>query len=310
MNDQPDLFEDPDSPPADGKPSRRRKPSRSASIPVQLVNADFLAAAPRLVKAGSVDVVVTSPPYNLGIKYSKYQDDLPRAEYLAWTERWAGEVHRCLAPGGSFFLNVGVRPKEPWAAWEIAEVVRRRFALQNVIHWIKSIHISKRAVGNYPGLTGDVTVGHYKPINSDRFVNDQHEYVFHFTHDGEVELDRVAIGVPYQDETNLARWKGAGGGLHCRGNTWFIPYPTIKYRAKDRPHPASFPAALPEMCIRLHGAVKVRRVMDPFVGLGSTCVAAARLGIPAIGFDIDAAYLEVAKTNLEAETGVEVAMTE
>ena len=124
------------------------------------------------------------------------------------------------------------------------------------------------------------------------------EYIFHFTHEGDVELDRLAIGVPYQDASNAARWKKGGTGLHCRGNTWFIPYPTIKYRAKDRPHPASFPPALPERCLRLHGTVGVRRVMDPFMGLGSTALAAARLGLDCVGFDIDEEYLRVARRRL------------
>jgi site-specific DNA-methyltransferase (adenine-specific) len=306
MNDQPDLFEQPSEKRGPVTPRRGKRTSPPAAV--RMVHGDFLQRAARLVEKGSVDVVVTSPPYNLGVAYSKYKDDLPRDVYLAWTERWTDEVKRCLAPRGSFFLNIGVRPKEPWAAWEIAEVVRRRFALQNVIHWIKSIHIAKRAVGNYPGITQDVTIGHYKPINSDRFVNDQHEYLFHFTHDGDVELDRLAIGVPYQDASNVTRWKTAAEGIHCRGNTWFIPYPTIKHRAKDRPHPASFPPTLPETCIRLHGTTTVRRVMDPFVGLGSTCLAAARLGIDSIGFDIDEAYLDVARRRLEDEGGARVVL--
>ena len=279
--------------------SARKPLSPSRKGTARLVHADFLEQAPQLVETGSIDVIVTSPPYNFDIGYSKYKDDLPRSEYLEWTGRWAAEARRCLAERGSLFLNVGVRPKEPWGAWEVAEVFRRHFALQNVIHWIKSIAISKRDVGNYPGITQDVTVGHYKPINSERYVNDQHEYIFHFTHGGEVELDRLAIGVPYQDASNAGRWKSGGTGLHCRGNTWFVPYPTIKYRMKDRPHPASFPAALPERCLRLHGLVSIRRVMDPFVGLGSTALAAARLGLDCIGFDLDDQYLEVARQRLQ-----------
>jgi site-specific DNA-methyltransferase (adenine-specific) len=309
MSDQLELFKQPLEERAAKTPRGRRAARSTGPVRVQLVLGDFLQAAPKLVKRGSIDVVVTSPPYNLGINYSKYKDALPRGEYLDWTERWTKEVKRCLAKRGSFFLNVGVRPKEPWWAWEVAETVRRRFVLQNVIHWIKSIHISKRAVGNYPGITQDVTVGHYKPINSDRFVNDQHEYIFHFTHEGDVELDRLALGVPYQDQSNIGRWKKAGGGLHCRGNTWFIPYPTIKHRAKDRPHPASFPVALPEMCLRLHGATGIRRVMDPFLGLGSTMIAAARLGLPCIGFEIDEAYLDVARRRLTEESGPAIMVT-
>jgi site-specific DNA-methyltransferase (adenine-specific) len=298
---QPDLFASDTAPHPRVAEDRSQAlhPSRKSAI--RLIHGDFLQRAPQAVPDGSIDVIVTSPPYNLGIAYSTYEDNLSREEYLAWTDRWAAEAKRCLAEHGSLFLNVGVRPKEPWAAWDIAAVFRRHFALQNVIHWIKSISIAKRDVGNYPGITQDVTVGHYKPINSDRFVNDQHEYLFHFTHTGEVELDRLALGVPYQDASNAARWKSGAGGLHCRGNTWFVPYPTIKYRAKDRPHPATFPPALPERCMRLHGTIKIRRVMDPFMGLGTTAVAAARLGLDCVGFDLDEAYLEVARNRLSEE---------
>ena len=119
------------------------------------------------------------------------------------------------------------------------------FKLQNVIHWVKSIAIEKSRVGDYPGVVGDIVVGHYKPINSKRFINDCHEYIFHLTKTGAVELDRLAIGVPYQDKSNVARWNGAGADLHCRGNTWFIPYKTISNGQEHRPHPATFPAELP-----------------------------------------------------------------
>lgn len=300
QHSQPDLFAEMGLAPEAPRPVPRGvKPGHQGRA--RLVHGDFLACAPALIEDGEIDAIVTSPPYNIGINYSTYQDRLPQEEYLAWTEAWAREAKRCLAARGSLFLNFGVRPTEPWIAWEVAAVFRRHFALQNVIHWIKSISIAKRDVGNYPGITQDVTVGHYKPINSDRFVNDQHEYIFHFTHTGDVELDRLAIGVPYQDASNAERWKKGGGGIHCRGNTWFVPYPTIKYRAKDRPHPASFPVALPERCLRLHGLVSIRKVLDPFAGLGSTALAACRLGLDSVGFEIDEAYLEIARSRLMDE---------
>ena len=296
---QPDLFEE--AAQQAEQAATLKYPAAVRQAHIRLVHGDFLKRAEEFIKPGSIDVIVTSPPYNFGIKYSTYEDTLGQEEYLKWSDLWAIEAKRCLATKGSLFLNVGVRPKEPWGAWEVAKVFRRHFTLQNVIHWIKSISIAKRDVGNYPGITQDVTVGHYKPINSDRFVNDQQEYIFHFTHDGEVELDRLAIGVPYQDATNAERWKSGGSGLHCRGNTWFVPYPTIKFRAKDRPHPASFPVALPERCLRLHGLVSIRRVLDPFLGLGSTALAAARLGLDCIGFDLDESYLGVARQRLQDE---------
>jgi site-specific DNA-methyltransferase (adenine-specific) len=242
----------------------------------------------------SVDVIVTSPPYNLGIRYNQYQDTLSASDYLEWTGRWIAAAARVLTPDGSLFLNVGAKPSEPWTALDVAQAARPHVTLQNIIHWIKSIAIDRDSIGQANGLGRDLAVGHYKPINSSRFLNDCHEFIFHFTPNGSTTLDRLALGVPYQDESNVARWRGASGGVRCRGNTWFIPYETIQQRDRDRPHPATFPSRLPEQCLRLHGVSRIRLVMDPFTGLGSTGVACARLGIDFVGSDVDETYLREA----------------
>lgn len=265
----------------------------TSSGPHRFFLGDCLDIMPDL-DAGSVDVVITSPPYNLGIRYRSYRDTAPRAEYLRWVGRWAEEVRRLLAPGGSFFLNVGAKPSDPWVAMDVAQAVRPHLTLQNLFHWVKSIAIDADSVGDAAALRETLAVGHYKPINSDRYVNDCHEFVFHFTPGGDTPLDRRAIGVPYQDKSNVTRWKQAGGGLRCRGNTWFLPYETIQSRDRERPHPATFPVRLPEFCLRLHGVDRVRRVLDPFLGLGNTAVASARLGLPCDGIELDDEYLQLA----------------
>jgi site-specific DNA-methyltransferase (adenine-specific) len=262
---------------------------------------DAVAGVPRRLARGSVDVVVTSPPYNLGVPYGQYADSRPRAEYVAWMGELAGAVDRVLAHDGSFFLNVGGRPKDPWLPWDVARAVGGRFELQNVIHWIKSIAIDRAAAGRSAGLDRDLALGHYKPLRSHRYVHGAHEYVFHFSRRGDVPIDRLAIGVPFQDKSNVARWSSPAGDRRCRGNTWFLPYPTIRTRVHDRPHPATFPPELPEWCVRLHGVGRVGRIVDPFVGIGSTAVAAARLGISASGFDLDRAYLAVARQRVRNE---------
>jgi site-specific DNA-methyltransferase (adenine-specific) len=254
---------------------------------------DCLDVLPTLA-AGSVDVVVTSPPYNLGIAYRTYEDRRPRTEYLEWTARWVRAVAEVLHGSGSLFLNVGGKPTDPWTALDVAQAVRPHLRLQNVFHWIKSITIDREAAGVAAGLTRDLGVGHYKPINSSRFVNDCHEYVFHFTPEGGTPLDRLAVGVPYQDQSNVGRWQAARGGIRCRGNTWFLPYDTIQDREKDRPHPATFPPRLPEYCVRLHGLRRTRLVADPFLGLGSAAVAAAGLDVDFVGIEMDEAYLNEA----------------
>lgn len=245
-----------------------------------------------VMKRDSTDVIVTSPPYNLGVAYGKYDDRISRSDYLDWMEAWGVLVKRVLAPQGSLFLNIGGSPKDPWGPMEVAMRLRKHFKLQNVIHWIKSITIDKSGNGDNHGLAEDINVGHIKPINSDRFLSDAHEYVFHFTRTGEVKLDRLAIGAPYKDKSNITRWKSAGRDCRCRGNTWFIPYKTIKSRKNQRPHPASFPPRLAEMCVKLHGIEKTGLVMDTFMGIGNTAQACVNLGINCVGFEIDPEYYE------------------
>lgn len=252
------------------------------------------------VPAHSLDAVVTSPPYNLGIQYRTYEDSLPQSRYLEWTGAWVERTAAALAPRGSLFLNVGAKPTDPWTAMDVAQAARRHLRLQNLIHWIKSIAIEKTAAGARAGLTDDLAVGHYKPINSARFLHNCHEFVFHFTPSGATPLDRRAIGVKYQDASNIARWRTASDGVRCRGNTWFIPYETIQSREKDRPHPATFPPKLPEMCLRLHGLDRVSLVADPFLGLGSTAVACAQLGVDFIGIEMDKHYLREAIARTKA----------
>lgn len=262
---------------------------------------DCVQGMRQLIDDSTVDVIVTSPPYNLGIKYSSYDDKIPREEYLSWIEKVAHESRRVLSDNGSLFLNMGYTSKDPCVAWEVAARFRKYFVLQNVIHWIKSIAISKDDVGSNVGIQSDLAVGHYKPLNSSRYLSKCHEYVFHFTKRGDIDLDKTSIGVPYQDKTNIKRWKRPEADIRDRGDTWFIPYDTICSSEEQRPHPSSFPIKLPLMCLRLHGLSKISLVLDPFIGIGSTALACVRVGLPYIGFEIDESYARVAEERIAEE---------
>lgn len=260
------------------------------SSTIKLYMEDCLIGMKEYLDKNSVDVIVTSPPYNIGVDYNKYNDDISREEYLNWLGRWAQIAKEVLKDDGSLFLNIGSKPSDSWVPFEVAFEMRKHFKLQNVIHWIKSIYIEHESYGEKI----DLNVGHYKPINSKRFINDTHEYVFHLTKSGKVELNRLAIGVPYKDKSNITRWGNGKAGLRCRGNSWYIPYKTIWNRLKDRPHPASFPFELAEMCIKLHGLEKTDMVIDPFLGIGNTAIACKRLKKNFIGFEIDQMYFDEA----------------
>jgi site-specific DNA-methyltransferase (adenine-specific) len=252
----------------------------------RLICGDCLAVLPT-IDAGSVDVVVTSPPYNLGLTYRGYDDRRTENDYLDWLSHVACEVRRVMKADASFFLNISGSSSAPWLPFELIVRLRPLFVLQNHITWIKSI------------ATGTDSVGHYKPVAGARFLNQAHEHIFHLTLTGNVKLDRLSIGVPFKDKSNIAR-RGHASDLRCRGNTWFIPYATVQNRSEKFHHPGTFPVDLPRWCIRLHGK-RDAVVLDPFMGTGTTLVAALREGVAGIGIDMDPAYVAIAQSRLAAE---------
>jgi len=130
----------------------------------------------------SIPCIITSPPYNLDIKYGNYADDLPRDSYLKWLRDVALAMKRVLTDDGQLFLNVGYSNIDPWVAMDVAQVFRQVFVLQNNLTWVKHIAVN------------DQGYGQYKPISSDRFSSATTESIFHFTKDGTVKVDRLAIG--------------------------------------------------------------------------------------------------------------------
>lgn len=237
-------------------------------------------------------------------------------------------TERVLKDDGLLFLNVGYSNQEPWGDMDVAKRAGMFFELQNRFIWVKSVAIDEK------------THGHFKPINSNRFVTPTHESIFHFTKTGDVPVDRLAIGVPYKWKCNQDKVRRASGRLvkkmgfknwrgferrasneergtarcpsckdrgidrevpdfRCQGNTWFIPYETIKNRSSDRgKHPATSPVELPRRCIKLSGMKPGSVVYDPFVGTGSAMLAARELGMLGVGTDIDGSYLEFAAHRL------------
>ncbi len=260
-------------------------PRRQAVGRHLLYHGDCVQVLDRLPPA-STDVVVTSPPYNIGLAYRTYGDRRAEEDYLHWMTTVATAIRRVMRPDASFFLNITGSSAMPWLPFELIVRLRSLFRLQNHITWVKSISI------------GDDTLGHFKPINSARFLHRNHEHIFHLTQDGAVPLKRLAVGVPFKDKSNIAR-RGHAQDLRCRGDSWFIPYETVRNRSQKFDHPGTFPVMLPRMCMRLHGKAHPV-VLDPFMGSGTTLLAAAEEGGRGIGIDLDASYVQVARERLLA----------
>lgn len=248
----------------------------------QIIHGDCLQVMKDMFEE-TVDVCVCSPVYNIGIKYNSYKDTIPIEQYLDWTTEWASEVKRILKVNGSFFINIGNTSSDPYISERVCNILSDLFYLQNNIVWVKSISIAEQ------------TYGHFKPINSQRYLNNCWEKIFHFTKTGDVVLDRLAVGVPYADKSNINRWKNKKIDCRCAGNCWFIPYKTVVAK-KD--HPAGFPIELPIRCIKLHGIKENMLVVDPFLGAGTTLQACKELGVSGIGIDLDEEYCKIADQRL------------
>ncbi len=275
-----------------------------------------------------IELCFTSPPYNLDINYSTYNDHKPYDQYLGWMNEVFGELSRILTDDGHFFLNMGYSNISPWVGMDVAMKAREHFVLQNNFTWVKSIAID------------DTQIGHYKPINSDRYANPTWEHVFHFTKSGRVLCDRESVGVPYADKTNIDKTGRIKGRVakkmgfrdirefmrdatdeqrrqfdqlveeriskqkplrdnHCAGNVWYVPYETITSTDKHRgKHPATFPIALVEKAILFSG-VHSGTLIDPFMGTGTAAVAAQNRGLEYLGFEIDEQYHQYSINRLE-----------
>jgi site-specific DNA-methyltransferase (adenine-specific) len=248
---------------------------------------------PRLT-ANSIEVIVTSPPYNQGISYGTYRDTLSDEDYLTQAEGLFTELKRVLAPGGSLFLNLPGSAKNPQIMMRLQLLALDHFVLQNQLVWAKSVAIGAR------------THGRFRPIRSERFMNRTHELLLHLTHTGTVPLQREAIGVPYTHPSNRTRWRVGPRDRHCAGTVWHVPYEN-NTGANRISHPAQFPIALVTRCLILHG--KPGTVLDPYLGSGTTVCAASEMGWPAIGIEIDPTYAGLAMRRL-ADTRLALARSQ
>ncbi|MFT8463081.1 DNA-methyltransferase [Acetobacter persici] len=271
---------------AGAKPAPPARAQRYKVGQQQIIRGDCLRALRRM-EAESVDVIITSPPYNIGLSYRSYPDRKEENEYLDWMLEVAHGLRRVLRADGSFFLNISGSSAQPWLPFELAVRLRDLFVLQNHISWVKSISV------------GEDSFGHFKPMNSQRFLHRGHEHLFHFTLHGDVTLDRLSAGVPYKDKSNIAR-RGHVQDRRCRGDAWFIPYETVRDRKQKFDHPGTFPVALPEQCLLLHGQEDAQ-VLDPFMGTGTTLLAAQRLGCSGVGIEIDPEYVAIARQRLRED---------
>ena len=250
----------------------------------------------KTVADGSVALVVTSPPYFAG---KQYEEELEREgvpgsylQYLELLSEVFAECARVLEPGGRIAVNVanlGRRPYRSLSA-DVIGILEHDLGLllRGELVWHKAA-----------GASGSCAWGSFASA-ANPVLRDLTERVVvaskgRFDRARSVQR-REAEGLPYQSTI------GADDFMARTLDLW----PIGSESARRVGHPAPFPVELPDQLIRLYTFVG-DLVLDPFMGSGSTLVAAARLGRRYVGYDLDPAYVELARRRVGAEGVVPVA---
>lgn len=237
----------------------------------------------RSLPRATVDLAVTSPPYNIG---KEYEEERSLSAYLAWSEQWLREVARLIRLGGAFWLNLGYRP-----------IQRRGKAVPlSYLLWDKvPMYMMQEIIWHYGA--GVAARRSFSPRNEKFlwYVKNQDHYIFN--------LDAVRdpeVKYPSQKKNGQLRCNPLGKNPT---DVWQIPKVTSG-RGRSSPertaHPAQFPLGVIERIVQ---ACSNRRslLFDPFMGSGTVAVAAMRTGRDVLGFEIRKDYIEIAVRRVEQE---------
>lgn len=235
----------------------------------------------------SVNLVITSPPYNIGKKYGKYNDSVPLDEWKALISEITKEVVRVLAPNGSFFLNISPVPD-----LKTKEII----PLESIAYFIAKehgLHLRNSIIWTFNNMQNPVKrlSGRWESILW--LVKDINNYVFN--------LDDIRLPYITKNDKRL----NPDGGRNPT-DVWYFDRVNnmTKKKLGISDAPCVYPVPLIERILRM-SSKPGDTVLDPFLGSGTTLVAAERLERKGIGFELDAKFEPIIKKRLAEETFVQ-----
>ena len=244
---------------------------------LKIVNDDVLKTDE--LKPNSVDLIVTSPPYNLDIKYNSHNDKLTYEQYLEFSKKWLSRCFEWLKEDGRLCLNIPLdknKDGQQSVGADLTVIAKQAgFKYHSTIIWNEG-NISRRtAWGSYASASAPYVIA-------------------------PVEL----IVILYKKD-----WKKVSGSkknsitpeefMAWTNGVWAFNGESKKKIG----HPAPFPLELPSRCIKLFSYVG-DTILDPFMGSGSTLIAAYKNDRKAIGIDVDTEYCKLAKKRLSEEAHI------
>jgi modification methylase len=245
-------------------PCEKADPPATNQVPPNTLDKIFEHSSEHMTELpdNSIAFMVTSPPYNVG---KDYDQDLSLDEYLGFLRKVLAETYRVLIPGGRIAFNVanlGRKPYIPLNAYVAALACDLGFLMRGEIIWIKG-----------KGATGSCAWGSWMSA-SNPSLRDLHEYILIFS--------KHRFDKPYKGLSTISRDEF----MAATTSVWHIPPES----ARRVGHPAPFPVALVERLIKLY-TFEGETVLDPFMGSGSTAVAAVRCGRRFVGYEISPQYV-------------------
>lgn len=229
------------------------------------------------IEKSSVDLIVTSPPYNVDIQYGSSNDELSYTDYLHFSKRWMKKCYQLTKDDGRFCLNVPLDKNKSGHNSVYADLL----AIAKAVHW----NYFTTIVWNEGNISRRTAWGSWLSASAPHVI-------------APVEM----IAVFYKKQ-----WKKMNKGQSdiTRDNfiSWTNGLWTFNGESKKRiGHPAPFPLELPKRCIQLFSYVG-NTVLDPFLGSGTTLIASSLLGRNGIGVDIDKVYCQLAVSRIQKSNG-------
>jgi len=251
--------------------------SQSQSSPITLINGDALDHS--LLPKESVDLIVTSPPYNLGIEYGSSDDNLTDSEYGRFSHGWLSNCLFWSKPSGRLVVNVPFDCHKD----EHSSLYAKTVTIAEYVGW----DFRTTIVWNKRQLSNRLAWGSFMSASAPNVM---------------APVEALIV-------FSKGEWKRSSAGRHSRigrneFKKWTYGLWSIRCESKKRiGHPAPYPVELPRRIIKLFSFAN-DVVLDPFSGSATTLIAAHQLGRPAIGIELDAGYCSLAAARLQAEEGV------